>query len=101
MEAVEYVGIVAGVLILFSMCYPTNTFKATLLLRIFNLIGSIVFVVYGILLPAYATAGVNCGCVVVNSVQIVLLFKNRNKQKEADLKADEDVQDVSGEEDNL
>lgn len=82
MDAVEYVGIVAAVLILVSMCFPTNTFKATLLLRVFNLIGSIVFLIYGIMLPAIATAVLNGGNIVVNSVQIVLLFKKKNKDVE-------------------
>lgn len=82
MDAVEYVGIVAGVLILVSMCFPTKTFKATFLLRVFNLIGSIVFLVYGIIRPAIATAVVNGGTIIVNSVQIVLLFKKRNKDSE-------------------
>jgi len=76
---VEVVGIIGAVLILISTMFPTMSFKGSIWLRSINIIGSIVFVVYGILLPAIATAVANAGIIVVNIVHIYLLVKNKKK----------------------
>ena len=44
----EVVGIIGSILVVISMMFKTTTDKGVLLLRIFNLMGSIVFVVYGL-----------------------------------------------------
>lgn len=76
---IELIGIIAAVLILISTMFPTMSFKGSVWLRSINIIGSIVFVVYGILLPAIATAIANAGIIVVNIVHICLLVKNKKK----------------------
>lgn len=76
---IEVIGIIAAVLILISTMFPTMSFKGSIWLRSINIIGSIVFVVYGILLPAIATAIANAGIIVVNIVHICLLVKNKKK----------------------
>ena len=76
---IEVIGIIAGMLILFSTMCPTLSFKGSMWLRSINIIGSAVFVVYGILLPAIATAVTNAGIIIINVVHICLLIKNRNK----------------------
>jgi len=76
---IEVIGIIAAVLILISTMFPTMSFKGSIWLRSINIIGSIVFVVYGILLPAIATAVANAGIIVVNIVHIYLLVKNKKK----------------------
>lgn len=98
MNPVEYIGLTASLFIMVSMCFPTNTFKATLLLRIFNLVGSIIFLVYGIMLPAISTAVLNGVNVVVNSVQTVLLFVKKKKDEENSLDKENNAENV---EDNL
>lgn len=98
MNPVEYIGLTASLFIMISMCFPTNTFKATLFLRIFNLIGSIIFLVYGIMLPAISTAVLNGVNVVVNSVQMVLLFVKKKKDESNSNDKEERAEKV---EDNL
>lgn len=44
---VELVGILASVLIVISMTFKTTTFKGTIIMRVINLLGSIVFICYG------------------------------------------------------
>lgn len=104
MNPVEYIGLTASLFIMISMCFPTNTFKATLFLRIFNLIGSIIFLVYGIMLPAISTAVLNGVNVVVNSVQMVLLFvKKKKDDSNSDDKEEtaEKVEDYSVDDENV
>lgn len=80
MSWVEIVGIVATVFILISMCFKTTTFKGSFYLRLLNLIGSVIFVVYGILLPAISTAILNGALVFVNFYYLVRLIRDRKKQ---------------------
>lgn len=51
-------------------------------MRIFNTIGSFIFILYGICLPAVATAFMNCAVSVVNIFYIVKEYKTHNKVKE-------------------
>ena len=79
----EVVGIIGSILVVISMMFKTTTDKGVLLLRIFNLMGSIVFVVYGVLLPAYSTVVLNLICVVLNTIGIVGTAKKiRNSKKD-------------------
>ena len=77
---IEAIGISAGVLVLVGMCFKTSTFKSTFVLRILNIIGPAIFVVYGALLPAISTAVLNAALVVVNTVYLILLVKNHKKE---------------------
>ena len=76
---VEVIGIIAAVLILISTIFPTMSFKGSMWLRCINIVGSLIFVVYGILLPAIATAVANIGIIIINIVHICLLIKNKNR----------------------
>ena len=76
---IEVIGIIAAVLILISTMFPTMSFKGSMWLRSINIVGSLIFVIYGILLPAIATAIANAGIIIVNIVHICLLIKNKNK----------------------
>lgn len=78
---VEIIGIVATLLILVSMSFKTTTLKASILMRITNIIGSVVFVVYGCLLPAISTAILNGVLVFVNSYHLIVLIKENKKTK--------------------
>ena len=78
---IEFIGIMAAVLILTSMVFPTMSFKGSVWMRIINLIGSIVFVIYGILLPAIATAIANGAIIIINIYHLCKLIKNRKKSQ--------------------
>lgn len=77
----EIVGISGSILIAISMVFKTTTDKGVMYLRIFNLLGSIVFVVYGFMLPAYSTIVLNCICVVLNIVGLVKIIQKIRKER--------------------
>ncbi len=79
----ELIGIAATLLVFVSMTFPTLTYKGSFWMRILNIIGSVVFVVYGALLPAISTAVLNGGLIIVNSYHLYKLIKaNKNSKKE-------------------
>lgn len=77
----ELVGITGSALIAISMMFKTTTDNGVKWLRIFNLIGSIVFVIYGIMLPAYSTIILNLVCVVLNVKGLVNIIQKIRKSK--------------------
>ncbi len=77
----EIVGISGSILIAISMVFKTTTDKGVMYLRIFNLLGSIVFVVYGFMLPAYSTIVLNCICVVLNIIGLVKIIQKIRKER--------------------
>ena len=78
--AVEIIGIVATVIILVSMAFNTTTLKGDIIMRVTNLVGSLIFAVYGILLPAISTAVLNSALVFVNIYHLIILTKEKKKQ---------------------
>ena len=77
---IELIGISATVLILFSMMFKTTTLKGDIRMRILNLIGSIIFTVYGCLLPALSTAILNSALIIINTYHLVTLIKEKKSQ---------------------
>ena len=77
----EIVGISGSILIAISMVFKTETDRGVMLLRIFNLLGSIVFVVYGFMLPAYSTIILNFVCVILNIVGLVRIIQKIRKER--------------------
>lgn len=74
----EWLGIIASAIVLISFL-TSNQIKT----RIINLVGCVVFVVYGIILPAYSTAFMNAALIVVHIVYLVKDFKQRKKNNDA------------------
>ena len=74
---IEIIGILATILILISMSFKTTSIKWSIWMRALNIAGSVVFVVYGFLLPAYSTAILNAALVFVNTYHLVILLKER------------------------
>ena len=72
---IEVFGIVSSIIILVSMCFNPQTRLGIILLRSINLIGSICFIIYGLLLPAYATTFMNSCALVINSIYLVKILK--------------------------
>lgn len=77
---IEAIGIVATLLILFSMLFKTTTLKGDIRMRILNLCGSIIFTVYGCLLPAFSTAILNSALIVINAYHLTLLLKEQKNK---------------------
>ncbi len=76
---IEIIGICATVLILASMSFKTTSIKWSIWMRALNIAGSVVFVIYGVLLPAYSTAILNAVLVFVNTYHLVMLLKENKK----------------------
>ena len=72
---VEVIGFVASLFVLVSLFAQTNTYKGALILRILNAIGSGIFIIYGLMLPAYSTAFLNIFALVIN-VYFIVRMKN-------------------------
>ena len=68
---IEVFGIISSIIILVSMCFNPQTRLGNILLRSINLIGSVCFVIYGLLLPAYATIFMNSCALIINSIYLV------------------------------
>lgn len=81
MNNFEVIGIIASVLVVFSMVFKTTTYRGTMMMRILNLTGSIFFIVYGFLLPAYATAITNSCALLLNALYIVKEYKDHKRRK--------------------
>lgn len=77
----ELVGISGSVLVAISMMFKTTTDKGVMWLRIFNLLGSIVFVAYGILLVAYSTIILNGLCIILNTIGLIKIIQKIRKNK--------------------
>ena len=50
LDPVALIGLLASIIVLFSMCFNARTARGEFLMRIVNLVGSVVSVIYGVLL---------------------------------------------------
>lgn len=75
----ELVGLLGSTLILVSMLSKTSTYKGGLALRALNLAGSVVFVVYGAMLPALSTMLFNFVAIFVNIYYLAKLKEHYKK----------------------
>lgn len=57
-EPSALVGLIASLIVLVSMCFNTRTHRGEILMRGVNLVGSIISVIYGLLLGPSLGAGV-------------------------------------------
>lgn len=79
---IEAIGISATLFVLVSMCFKTLSYRGSFYMRLLNIVGSIIFVIYGILLPAWSTAILN-GCLVfVNAYNLAILVRDHKKETE-------------------
>ncbi len=76
---IEFIGILAGIFILSSLVFRSTSVKLNILMRTQNICGSILFVIYGFLIPAYSTAIVNIATICLNIFHIIKLIKSTHK----------------------
>ena len=80
---IEAWGIISLILILISMCFKTDTFKGTMLLRGFNLAGSITSIYYGAMLGALSMIILNSLLLIINAYHMTKeVIKNSKKKDE-------------------
>lgn len=69
----DIIGIIASILIVFSMVFKTTTFKGTMCMRVINTVGSAFFIAYGFWPNAAGFLGVNAFATgLANSLLFVL-----------------------------
>ena len=74
-------GLLASLVVLVSMCFDTSTRKGDLLLRSWNLVGSILSVIYGIILgpDGFGMLILNTPLVFVNIYYLIKIWKTKNE----------------------
>ena len=81
----ELWGFISLVLILISMCFKTDTFRGTMLLRGFNLAGSVTSICYGFMLADIAESMIilNSLLLIINAYHMIKeVIKNSKKKNE-------------------
>jgi len=78
-DPIALIGLLASLIVLVSMCFNTRTKRGALLMRWFNLIGSVVSVVYGVLLGSLGAGMIllNGVLVFVNIYYIIVCMKHK------------------------
>ena len=83
---IEMIGIFSTVIIVISMLFKTTTIKGSLWMRSLNILGSIIFFLYGCLRPALSTALLNGVLVIINTYHIILLIQEQKQKKDKNIK---------------
>lgn len=78
-DPIEIISILASLLVLISMLVKTTNFKGTIFMRIFNTIGSVVFVYYGTARILPAVILMNSLIVIINIIYIIKETKDHKK----------------------
>lgn len=79
-SAIEAIGILASVVVLCSSLFKTTTYSGTLKMRGINMLGCAIFIVYGLILPAYAVAVLNSIMLIVHGIFIAIEYSSHHKQ---------------------
>lgn len=76
---VAILGLVASIIVLISMCFNPSTKKGNILMRSVNLVGSIVSVIYGVLLGSLGAGMIllNGVLVFVNAYYLIVTLKHK------------------------
>lgn len=77
MNYIELIGILATIFVMVSMSCKTSSYKSASIMRLTNMIGSVLFVIYGALLPAISTAIMNFILIFINLYHLIKLNKNK------------------------
>ncbi len=80
----EAIGLFATIMILISMSFKTLSYKGSLWMRITNIIGSVLFTIYGFILPAYSTGILNGVLIFVNIFHLTKLVSDEKKAKKSE-----------------
>lgn len=75
---IEIFGIISSIIILVSICFDPQSKKGNIVLRTLNTIGSVAFVIYGLLIPAYATVFMNICAAIINLIYLVKSIRSAN-----------------------
>ena len=81
MNSHEIIGIIGSIFIVCCLIFRTTTFKGTMLMRSINIVGSVLFIVYGQFLRAYSTVITNMFSTCINIYYIIreVMWHKQNK----------------------
>lgn len=76
------IGLIASIIVLVSMCFNTRTIKGELLMRSLNFVGSILSVIYGLMLgpDGFGMIILNGTLMVVNLLYLIKSIQNKKEQ---------------------
>lgn len=76
---VSIIGLVASIIVLVSMCFNPSTKRGNIMMRSVNLVGSIVSVIYGVLLGPLGAGMIllNGVLVFVNAYYLIVTLKHK------------------------
>ena len=75
----EIVGVIASILILFSICANTTKKNGILILRGLNILGSLIYIYYGYLIHSYSIILLDSVAVIINTVYMFKHIKEYDK----------------------
>lgn len=76
MPKYESIGMIASLFVLASMSIRSSSTKGNIIMRLVNMVGCVMFVIYGLLLPTYSTAMVNFFGFVIHLYYVIKEFSN-------------------------
>ena len=76
---VELIGIFATILILISMVYNSTTVVGNIKMRIYNIIGSVVYIIYGVFIHSFSTILLNIVVIIIHIVNLYKICQVRRK----------------------
>ena len=76
MNKIEIIGIISSVILFAAMSFPSTSKRNNIIMRILDAVGSLGFVIYGLLIPAWSTAILNFAMIIINIYNIIKLKKS-------------------------
>jgi len=77
----EIIGMIGTIILVICASVKTESIKGSIIFRALNLLGSIIYIIYGILLPSFSTIVLNATLAVINFCHIFFLIIKFKKQK--------------------
>lgn len=71
----EVFGVSASVFVLLSMMIKSNDRKGNIRMRVLNLTGSVLMIIYGLWIGSFSTIFLNVICLVAHIYYLISLFK--------------------------
>ena len=78
---IEVIGIVASMIVLGSMLFNSTSIKRNVIMRVVNAVGSLIFVIYGVLINSISVVIMNSAMIIVCAIHFIILIRISKHQK--------------------
>lgn len=78
---IELIGIIASAIVLGSMLFNSTSIKRNMVMRVINAVGSLIFIIYGILISSISVVIMNSAMIIVCAIHFITLLNSYKKQK--------------------